>query len=231
VLPALSYLLIGFAPGLFWLWFFRRKDDHEPEPRSVVLRLFALGCLSTVPVLLFRPTLEGILPPEPGPTRDLLDAFVVTAAGEEAVKLLAFAAGAMFSRHLDEPLDGVIYGVAAALGFASVENVLYVFGHDDPSLVVPRAFTATLGHVAFTGIAGYALGRARFSPRAAARIGTPAAGFLLAVVLHGGYDYFLFLGDAYRFLSLLFVLPLGVVLLGMRIRRARARSGEYHPHL
>ena len=44
----LQYLVIGFAPGVFWLWFFHRKDDLEPEPRWAVLRVFALGVMSAL---------------------------------------------------------------------------------------------------------------------------------------------------------------------------------------
>lgn len=224
----LAWILLGFAPGLFWLWFFRRKDDLEPEPPLVVLRVFALGAIATGPVILLRPELAAWLPQAAGVGRDLADAFLVTALPEEAVKLAALVVGVAFSREFDEPLDGLIYGVAAALGFASVENVLFLLSATDHWIVVQRAFTATLGHVAFTGVAGWGIGQARFGRGLPARVLLPAAGFALAVLLHGGYDFFLFREGAERYLALLLVLPLSLAVLSIRFRAARARSPEFH---
>ena len=222
-----GYFLLGFAPGLLWLWFFHRKDDYEPEPRLAVLRVFLLGMLATVPILFLRTPLESLLLSDmTGPRRALADAFFVTAIPEEVVKLAAFFLGAFLSRDLDEPLDGIIYGIAVGLGFASVENVFYLVRTEDVWLIVQRSFTATLGHVAFSGLAGWAFGYSRFLRRRG-RIMLPAFGLLLAVVLHGSYDFFLTGG--YPLLSLLFVLPAGLVLLALRIERERALSPEFHP--
>ncbi|MHC4472397.1 MAG: PrsW family intramembrane metalloprotease [Planctomycetota bacterium] len=195
----------------------------------LVLRVFALGCGSAFLVLFVRSTfLEGLLPDEPGWTRDLLDAFLVTGLGEELAKLAAFFVGAFLHRELDEPLDGIVYGVAAGLGFASVENVVYQLQLDDSKIIVLRAFTATLGHVAFTGSMGFFFGLAKLS-----RTGRGAllmvAGLGLAVLFHGLYDIFLFRGGGLAFVSLLCVLPLLMVLIGLKIRWARARSAKYHP--
>jgi RsiW-degrading membrane proteinase PrsW (M82 family) len=227
----LQYLLLGFAPGIFWLWWFQRKDDLEPEPRSLVLRVFALGCGSALLVLLVRPLIEPALLPDGGWWRDVVDAFVVTGATEELAKLAAFFLGAFFHRELDEPLDGIVYGVAAGLGFASVENVVYLIQLDDAKIVVLRAFTATLGHVAFTGSMGFFFGLAKLSRGAGRAALLMLAGLTLAVLFHGLYDVFLFRGGSLAFLSLLGGLPLLQVLIGLKIRWARARSARYHPDL
>jgi len=232
VLTMLQYALLGFAPCLFWLWFFRRKDDLEPEPKLVVLRVFVLGCLSTGLIFLVRPLLTDLLPVSGGVAGQAIDAFVVTALPEESAKLAAFFFGAFLSREFDEPLDGIVYGVAAGLGFASVENVLYLLQTGKPSVVVLRAFTATLGHVAFSGLLGWSFARARFAV-GARRFLFPVTGLAVAIALHGTYDLFLSFPDApqMRWLSLLVVLPFGLVLLGLKIRWSRDRSRLYHPDL
>jgi RsiW-degrading membrane proteinase PrsW (M82 family) len=224
----LQYILMGFAPGLFWLWYFRRKDDLEPEPRAMLLRVFALGCVAALIVLLLRPAYEVILPTSSTAWRVLIDAFIVTALFEELAKLLAFLAGAYFHHEFDEPLDGVIYGIAAALGFASVENVVYLFLRDDPSLVVLRAFTATLGHVAFTGSIGFFFGLAKFSEGVFRQTRLMLIGLGIGVLFHGAYDVFLFMGGGPQILSLAFVLPLVLVVLGLKIRWSRSLSPIYH---
>jgi len=228
ILTLVPYTLLGFAPGLFWLWFFRRKDDLEPEPKLAVLRVFALGCLSTGLILLVRPLLESALFPPHSSPNPFVDAYVVTALPEELVKFLALFLGAFLWREFDEPLDGIIYGVAAGLGFASVENVLYLLHTGNPWIVLLRGFTATLGHVAFSGLLGWFLARARFST-GRRRYFQPLIGLLVAVSLHGSYNLLLFLGDGPGIISLLVILPFGLVLLGLKIRSSRARSHLYHP--
>ena len=227
----LSYLLLGFAPGLFWLWWFRRKDDLEPEPRWRLIRVFALGGASTLLVLAVTPLLAPHFQHLRGRTDDLVDVFLLIGLVEESAKLLAFLLGAYLSRDLDEPLDGILYGIAAALGFASVENVAWMIRLDDPGLVVHRAFTATLAHVVFTGSLGFFFGLAKFNV-GARRVGLMASGLVLAVGLHGLYDLFLLPEyEALGLVSILGLLPLGLLLLGVKIRWARARSPEYHPNL
>lgn len=223
----LSWILLGFAPGLFWLWYFRRKDDLEPEPHHLLLWVFALGCGSAFLIVAFRQVWQPLVPSAPGWGRDAVDAFLATALFEELVKLLAFFAGAFFHKELDEPLDGLIYGIAAGLGFASVENVFYVMATGQALTVALRACTAVLVHAVCSGGAGFFLGLSRFTAGRRRWI-LPLAGFALAVALHGAYDVFLFREGGERFLALLVVLPAALVLFGLKFRWARARSPEYH---
>ena len=220
------YMLIGFAPGLFWLWFLRFKDDLEPEPLHKVLWVFFLGCASTLPVLGLRPWFDAMLPAGPGWHADTMDAFLVTAVPEEFWKIMAFLLGIFWHRELDEPLDGIIYGAAAGLGFASIETVMYISISDMPSLSLMRGFTSVPMHVATTGSLGFFLGMIRFRPRRQAPL-LILTGVLVAVLFHGGYD--LFLSRGWTWLALMGLLPLALVSLGIKIRWARARSHRYHP--
>jgi len=219
---------LGFAPGLLWLWFLRRKDDLEPEPKRLLLAVFALGCGSAGLALWLRPWLEPWIPTTPQCLGYAVDAFAVTAGVEELLKLAAFFAIAFWHREIDEPIDGIIYGSAAGLGFASVENALYLSLTDDVSVVAARAFTATLAHAACSGMLGFAVAMTRLHPERRQRH-LVLGSLLLAVALHGSYDFFL-LGDApHAWVALLGALPLMAVLLALQLRWARARSPEYHP--
>src|SRR5262245_21891555 len=111
------------------------------------------------------------------------------------MKLLPFLIFARRHREFRGPMDGIVYAVAVALGFATVENVLYasVFGDD---VIVLRAFTSTLAHVAFSGLWGYAFGLGRRA----------VAGFAVSVALHGAYDLLLSPG-APHLLALVVLLP------------------------
>jgi RsiW-degrading membrane proteinase PrsW (M82 family) len=221
----LGYVLYGFAPALFWLWFLRSKDKLAPEPRALVLRVFALGCLTPFVILAVRPWFESLLPEEFGTSRILLDAFVVTALCEEIVKAAAMSIGILFHREFDEPLDGIIYGGAAALGFASIENVSFLLAHAATSPVIGRGFTATLVHVACTGTLGLYIAHARLS-HDRYRVLRATGGLLLAVLMHGVYDAFLFSGETAGRIGIAVIVPVLVVVFALFLRSAMKDSAR-----
>jgi RsiW-degrading membrane proteinase PrsW (M82 family) len=218
-------VLLAFAPGALWLWYVRRADVREPEPRLLVLLAFTLGCGVAEVIGRVRPRLESLLPHVPGLGGEIVDAFVTTAFPEEAAKLAAVCLACCWSREWNEPMDGIVYGVATGLGFASLENVYYLTAAGDPMIVVGRAFTANLAHAAFTGLAAFFIGLARLGYRGGAAFA--AGGVALAVVLHGVYDLFLFSLPRWNLLSLLLILPLALVLLGLKVRWAQARQARF----
>src|SRR5262249_48826984 len=120
----------------------------------------------------------------------------------------------------DEPIDGIVYASAAALGFASLENALYVLdfrGHGVRwALLLSRAFLAVPGHVLFSSMWGYALGRAGFRPYPV------AAMVVAAALLHGSYDFLAVL-PLTRPLVLVLVVALFVVV-SVQIRALSADS-------
>jgi len=152
-------------------------------------------------------------------------AFLHAAIPEEFYKLVVLMTFCWFSRHFDEPFDGIVYGATVSLGFATLENVLYV---SQGGLVVAilRAVTAVPGH-AFCGVVmGYFVGRAKFA--STGRTWIIMQGFVLAVVMHGLYDLFLMTGTAWAFMALPVLIGevvlgyLGEVVLGyLLIRRMR----------
>lgn len=220
-------VVVGFAPGVFWLWFFARKDDNEPEPPLQLAVVFLLGAAAAVAAYWLRPYLNELLPRGEATWGHVLDAYGLTAISEESLKLIAFVLGGYLSRHFDEPLDGIVYGIAAALGFASVENALCFLVSDDISIIVGRAFTATLGHVAFTGFLGWMWGRARFRT-GWRKVRAMVSGFAMAVLFHGCYDALLLGPEPTRIYALVVALPLFLAILALAFRRARARSRKFH---
>ncbi|RMG64363.1 MAG: PrsW family intramembrane metalloprotease, partial [Calditrichaeota bacterium] len=110
--------VLGFAPALFWLAYFYRKDRLEPEPRRLVLRTHLWGIFCAFPAA----ALEYLLPFNQW-TMSVVGAPVV----EESAKFLAVYLTIFRNPEFDEPMDGIVYGVAAALGFAALENVGYLY--------------------------------------------------------------------------------------------------------
>ncbi len=173
-----------------------------------------------------------MLPLGTGLDRALADAFLLTAPLEEVMKMIALLLGIGWSRDLDEPLDGIVYGTAVGLGFASVENVFYVTGAIEHGAAEAayvaglRGFTATLVHVSTSGLLGFFLGLTKFRARRR-RWWLVTVGLLIAIAFHGAYDAFLS-GSGVGWIALLLVLPAMMYLLSMKIHWARGRSEEYH---
>jgi RsiW-degrading membrane proteinase PrsW (M82 family) len=199
-------LLVPTLPGILWLALLYRTDRYEPEPKRLVALTFFFGLLSIIPALLIErlaehayPYLGSIEAAAGQPVGAFVDAvplgvacFLIIGPAEELFKFLAVRLYIYRHPEFDEPLDGVIYSSAAALGFASLENVFYVADFDGGHLTIRwsllgvRAFLALPGHVIFAAMWGAALGRRRFDPRYAV---WPS--LLLAAGLHGLYDFIL----------------------------------------
>ncbi len=195
----LSYVSVGFAPGLFWLWQISRRSRNRPDHKGLVLRTFLLGVVLAVPTVIVEGVIKG-KEAEAGsgtmlPGAAAFMAFVVAGFVEELAKFSVVRATMYRSPYFVEPLQGLIYSSAVALGFASIENVGYMVA-GGPVVIVPRAILATLGHVFFSSAWGYALGAHKHAGSAGVRGSSTvlALGVFTAIAAHGAYDFFLFLG-------------------------------------
>jgi len=143
---------------------------------------------------------------------------------EEFAKLLAVRLTVYGNREFQEPSDGLVYSGAAALGFATAENVKYVLGFGDPSVLLGRSLLSTFGHVLMSACWGYALGRAK---QGGPRFVT-VQGLGWAALGHGLFDFWLMQGRqlvAVGVLAALFgLLRLRTVESGLASRHRIARA-------
>lgn len=227
---ALAALIVPMIPGVIWLWIFYRTDWYDPEPKRLIFGTFGLGVLAIVPAFvgerlagMVYPFLEHIeqaaLSGSGAALPMLVGCFVVIGPCEELSKFLAVRLFVYRHREFDEPLDGIIYAAAAALGFASLENVLYVIdwrtGHVHWGTLGVRSLLALPGHVIFAITWGYALGRQKFDPRY--RV-WPLV--LAAAMLHGLYDFLLMFGPTRPLILLYMSLMVPVIVRQIRLLRA-----------
>ncbi len=117
-------------------------------------------------------------------------AFVIVALVEEFSKYIIVRYFAQVRREFNEPFDGIVYAVMVSMGFATLENILYVFQYGFSTGVL-RAFTAVPAHATFAILMGYFMGKAKFSKKN--KVVLNLTGLLLAVIFHGAYDFFLFI--------------------------------------
>jgi len=183
--------IIAFLPGLLWLWFVYKKDRYEPEPVIWVIIVFFAGALVTIPTALIEKSLSSSMGLHMiGSSADAAKAsWIVAGIVEEAAKL-AVVIIIMWKRDgFNEPMDGLVYAAAASLGFASAESIVRI-KHYGAMVVLFRGPMAVLGHMLFSSMWGYALGRAKFEPQR--RLSLLAKGFVLAAFFHGLYNFLIF---------------------------------------
>lgn len=196
--------MLAVAPAAILLKYVLIRDKYKHEPMQLIAVTFLLGALGIVPA-----TILELLFNSPN---ILVNAFICTATVEECVKYLAVRAKAYHSPSLNETMDGIVYGVAAGLGFATIENVLYVFGFGTLSTAIIRAFLSVPSHAAYAGIMGFYLGMAKLhsngdvSKRSSWML--IITGLAIAIVLHGLYDTIAFALDGYAALAGLLIMTL-----------------------
>ncbi|MEM6264821.1 MAG: PrsW family glutamic-type intramembrane protease [Bacteroidota bacterium] len=192
---------LALAPIIFVLVYVYLKDEFDREPLKYLVITFVLGFSTAFPVVYVGGRLSmilGVSVTSP-PLELILYAFVVVALTEEAMKFIVLRFYNYPHKEFDEPYDGIMYGVTVSMGFAAIENLLYVLTDTDEGMRVAllRMFTAVPAHAVFGITMGYFVGRAKFIEGRGSAFWELCKGLLIAVILHGLYDYFLFLRIGY----------------------------------
>lgn len=183
-------LFLAILPTIVIVTYILKFDHYHKEPSSLLVRLFFLGCLSVIPAII----LETILLPDTISGR-FIPLFLYSTLGiggiEEGVKIfMVFICG--YKHHaFDEIYDGIIYCVMVSLGFATIENILYVMQFGTQTALL-RMFTAVPAHAIFAISMGYYIGLSKAYP--AKKEYYLILSYAVPVLLHGFYDFVL-IGD------------------------------------
>lgn len=185
---AIAFLL-GLVPALFWLWFWLREDKNKPEPILLVAIAMVAG-MAVVPLVI--PLQSAAILLYQG--NNLMWAWVVI---EEVLKYAAALLIVFWNREVDEPIDFVIYLIAIALGFAALENALFLLtplmNNELVTVAVTGSFRflgATLLHVLCSATIGVALALAFYKSRLW-RVIYGTIGLFIAILLHGWFNFFI----------------------------------------
>jgi RsiW-degrading membrane proteinase PrsW (M82 family) len=182
--------LLALVPAIIWLIFFYVQDRLEPEPKRYVIGIFVLGGLLAsaigIPLVnnLFRVS-DWLYE---GPVVQLLGGILVVGFSQEFLKYAAVRYTIFGSREFDERMDGVIYGTAAGLGYATVLNIHYVLSNAgvDLSVGVIRIVITALAQASFSGMVGYFLAQKKFEGKP---LWWMPAGLALAAALNGLFAF------------------------------------------
>ncbi len=179
-------LVLALVPALLWLGIFYLQDRREPEPKTYVMSVFALGALLAGAV--GEPLLRNAFDLGAWGGRNLLANILIRGGLEAGLVYIAVRASVYRSREFDEYIDGMVYGVAAGLGQATMLNFHYVLNNGGVELGVGavKIVIAALALATVGGIVGYGLAQARFRPLRSWLL--PAA-VLVAMLVDGLYNW------------------------------------------
>lgn len=179
----LAVLSAGIAPAFALMAFFYLKDRFT-EPIALIVKTFILGALLVFPIMFiqYAITVESLS------NSNFVQSFLFVGFIEEFFKWFIFLYVIYHHTEFDTHYDGIVYAVSISLGFATVENLLYLFTNG-----IEYAFTRALfpvsSHALFGVIMGYHFGKAKVKSQYKKWNITLA--LLLPFILHGGYDYIL----------------------------------------
>lgn len=185
---ALVWAGLGLAviPAVLWMVFFYIQDRLEPEPKRYVLAVALIAALLASAVGI--PVVRGLFRVQDWQAQslvvNLLGSILVVGFVQEFLKWAAVRYSVYLLPEFDERMDGILYGTAAGLGYATMLNINYVVesGGVDLGVGVVRIVVTALAQASFAGITGYFLGRAKFEEEA---VWWMPLGLTLAAVLNG----------------------------------------------
>lgn len=184
-------LALALAPGLAIGIYIYLKDKHEPEPLGLLFTSFMYGALSIIVTFIISWPIDALVSFDENSALDqFINAFFGVALVEEFSKFFFIRFILYNNKNFNEPFDGIVYAIMVGMGFATVENILYVFQYGFTTGVV-RLFTAVPAHATFAILMGYFLGLGKFTHRKESMYSLFA--LLVATGFHGMYDYFLFI--------------------------------------
>ncbi len=185
---ALLYaLLSGVLPSFIWLFFWLREDRQHPEPRSLLVACFFGGMLAVGAAAFAEKYVADIY-------TDPTIRYTLWAAIEEILKFIAIAAIGLRSMSNDEPIDAMIYCIVVAIGFAALENTLFIMdplagGEIAKSIITGnmRFIGATLLHIVSSATIGFCIGYFFYHGRLV-KIIAAIVGILAAIAIHTAFN-------------------------------------------
>jgi len=214
----MAVLLASLAPVFIILFYIYFRDKYEKEPLGMLIKALLLGIVIVIPVIFVERLLMTMMPQSSKVAAAAYHAFVVAGITEELFKFMALYLLIWKSPNFNEKFDGIVYAVFVSLGFAGVENVLYVMD-GGMQTALTRAITAVPAHAIFGITMGYYLGIAHMYRELKGKYLTRA--LLVPILLHGIYDFILMIEVSW--LLLLFV-PFLLALYIMGIKKMKVLS-------
>lgn len=186
----ITLLILSILPVIILLVYIYRKDKYEKEPFGLLMKAFGMGVL-LVPIIIALLTPFTRIQFENEFSNILYSSFALAAIPEEGFKFCFLYWLIWRNKEFNEYFDGIVYAVFISLGFACVENILYVM-EGGIGVGIVRAIYSVPGHFLFAVIMGYYFSMAKFSPRPNMEL---IKGLCGAILAHGMFNFMLYLSQ------------------------------------
>jgi len=200
----LELLILAIAPVITIVLWIYLKDKYDKEPIHILTKFFTFGVLISVLAIYIEEWFikinifsESI--------NIFYMSFIVAGLVEEGLKSLILIPNLLKEENFNEKLDGIIYSVFLSLGFASVENIIYILYEDPTSAFevgVIRSIISVPAHMMFGVIMGYYISKYKFTD-CKSKKGNLILAIILPILLHGVFDFILMI--QYRWSIIVFI--------------------------
>jgi RsiW-degrading membrane proteinase PrsW (M82 family) len=219
-------ILLGVGPALLWLWFWLREDKEKPEPKGLIAIMFIVGMVSVFIVLPIQKFVQTNV-------TSYEWQIIGWASIEELIKYIGVLILLYKTNHINDPIDWPIYLITAALGFAALENTMFLIkplSLDQTTVGLLtgqlRFLGSTLLHAVSSGIIGISLGLSFFMGKFIKKIYL-LMGLILAIALHSAFNFFIMEDKGNNFLRVLgflWVVTIIIMLLFEKLRRMSIKN-------
>ncbi|MCK2156971.1 glutamic-type intramembrane protease PrsW [Exiguobacterium sibiricum] len=213
----LPIVFSGIAPGIALLTYFYLRHEHESEPVGYILRSFIFGILLVFPLMF----IEYIIQSEFGGLESIQ--LVRSAVTEEFAKWFVVFYTVYIHQRFNDYYDGIIYAVACSLGFATLENILYLMVNGTVEHMIFRALLPVSGHALFAVIMGFFMGKAKFSNHPYRWLGLS---IFVPMVVHAIFNLLILENGGISIVPILFMVGLWMV--GLYQIRSANRLNQRH---
>ncbi len=210
----------GIIPAILWLWFWLKEDRQNPEPKGLLALVFIMGMVTVMLVLPIQKIVQSFSFPYEWE-------LIAWASIEEVVKFLIVLLVILNTNQADEPTDWPIYIITLALGFAALENTLFLLkplalGDTIVGLLTGhlRFLGSTLLHTISSGIIGISMGLSFFIHGFKKYIYI-LTGIFLAIALHSAFNFFIMKNGGSDFLKVFSLLWIGAIIVMLLFEKLR----------
>lgn len=202
----LNILILALAPiiaGALWLYI---KDKYDKEPKKLLAKYFVLGVTISIVAIGIEEILVKINV-FTGYNYLIYMSFIVAGFTEEGLKAIVLIPNLLREKNFNEKLDGIIYSAFLSLGFASVENLIYIFFESQSEVFqvgVIRAIISVPTHIMFAITMGYYISKYKFEGNKTKKREYLIMAVLVPILSHGFFDLILMI--EYRLAIILFII-------------------------
>lgn len=214
-------LIGGILPALFWLYFWLREDKLKPEPRSLIMLSFFAGTVAVLASLFAEKTVKNII------ADNIILVAIYAPIIEELFKFLGSYFTTLRRKEDDEPIDPIIYLISSALGFAALENVLFLMSPLSENNIITSIATgnlrfigATLLHVVASASIGIFIGFSFYKSKFF-KFFMIITGLAVAITLHSFFNFFIIKGTDESILAVFGSLWVAVIFLILILEKVK----------